>query len=80
VYKIANPNAKPIWHASERANIVVTRARVGGYLIDRFANVSRLCRPIRARIFPALRAIKICTRLCSYNANGAASFEREKRS
>jgi hypothetical protein len=41
---VANPNAKPVWHAYERANVIVRCGRIGGYLIDRFANVSRLCR------------------------------------
>ena len=41
---VANPNAKPVWHALERANIVVRRGRISGDLIDRFASASRLCR------------------------------------
>jgi hypothetical protein len=41
---VPNPNAKPVWHAFERANIVARRGRIGSYFIDRFANVSRLCR------------------------------------
>jgi hypothetical protein len=41
---VADPNAEPIRHAFERANIVVRRSRIGGHLIDRFANVSGLCR------------------------------------
>jgi hypothetical protein len=40
----ANRNAKPVWHAFERANIVVRHGRIGSYLIDRFANVSRCIR------------------------------------
>ncbi len=34
---------------------------------------------IRARSFPASRAMTICTLLCSHNANGPASSDRQRR-